>query len=676
MLTPEQIAEAREKIGMPKQGYASNESPMLRIAKLRKQATIEASALPEDQPVSLGDVGKEGGATIGEFLTSPKGEGEGLGSKIVRGGLSNIKNFGESIAGAIFANSDTQEALDFARETEAEIQGKLIKKIKEKREKGEDTDRLMSALVQLGGTIPEDAEINPAIEKTGKQIAGEAVGVATDIIGAGSLPSIGKTVMAPTTFFKGALKGLGYGALTGGTFGGLQGGARAAQEDKTGTQIASEAAIGGAIGGVTGGVIGGITGGVSGWLNGRRLKADQAEAIRKSMMQGDLTDADTAEYMLPSVEKVDNMQFALKKDPTAQEAIRQGIPERDVALVKVVANSPDDLARAQEMTRIAEKASKSRTIIERPMDIAGDTAIKPAKHISKIIQDKGKQLDVVAEGLVGQPVDYMDDLVVSIDDELARHGVSAAETFEEAGEIALRKTSTKLNFEGSDFEGLGTNKDVVNNVYGRLTTAKDAHDLHRLKTYIDSNVTYGKTAGGLTGDAERMLKGWRRLIDQTLDNQFSSYNQVNTELSEMLGSMEQLQTAMGRKFSLNDPYANIRAGQVSSRLLGNSPNRGEVLQSLLDIERIAKKYGFTSNENVFHQVNMADILEDVYGTQATRGFAGGIERSVDQMGGVVQDVGQGQVVTGLTRLGLNVYEKLRGVNEEALKGAFRALLKM
>lgn len=679
MLSPEQIQQLRQKVGVPEQGTRSMPSPAARIGALRNQTMVAASEqTTAESPVSLKQVGKEGtGKTLGQFLISEPQQDEKLGSRLVRGLLGNVKGFGESAAGAIMPFTESAKKTEEVRQRDAEIVAELSKRIKQGRDAGEDVSHLTQALIAIGGgTMPSDKELNSALNKSTKQVVGESVGLAADIIGAGKLPDIKKTITLPTTFFSGALKGLAVGGGTGLLFGATQGGARAAQQDKTAGQIAAEAGVGGAVGGVTGGLLGSVLGGVSGWLGGRQIKAQQAEQIKQALNSGNLTDADTAQYMLPSVERIDNMQTALKKDPTAQEAIRQGLADRDVALIKVIAQNPDDLTTAQKMVNLIERANKDRTITERPMDLAGDIAIQPMKHLKETIAESGRQLDDVAESLVGQPVDDIDDLISTIDDDLARRGVSITDTFEEAGEVALKRTQQKLNFEGSDFEGLGANEKIVNNIYNRLTTAKDAHDLHRLKKYIDSNVEYGKGSGDLSGVAERMVKAWRRMIDETLDRQFGDYNKVNSELSEMLGAIEQVQGVMGRKFNINDPLANIQAGQVSSRLLGNSPLRGKVLQALLDVDRVAQKYGFQSKNNIIYQVNMADILDDLYKTQATRGFQGGITRGVEQAGGAIQDVAQGQPISALAKTGVRIYENLRGINPEALRSSLKTLLKM
>lgn len=679
MITPEQqqkINAYKAQNGIPsKTSVPTNASAIDRVlnnARAKRQTPI---TIPENKAVNLRDVDPIGGTgktpTLAEFLISPVQENEGLGSKITRGVLGNVKNFGESIAGAIIPHTSAQENLNKARQMQTDSQTQLINLIKEKRAKGEDTSRLIQALRDSGYSLPSDSDLNPAINKSAKQVAGEALGVATDIISAGSGPGVAKNIVTkPATILGGIASGALKGAASGALSGGVQGVARGMQEDKSLGGIATEGTVGAVTGGALGGIVGGVSGGIAGGLRSRATpRAEAAEAFKS----GDITDASTAKYMTPKIEAVNQAQIKLKTDPKATQAIKQGIPERDIALIK--AAGPDDQKVFRQMASLAEKAGKDRTITERPMDIAGETALKPARHIQSTILQQGKELDKVAEKLVGQPVEALDDVVTKVDEDLARYGVSIDDSFTEAGPVALKNTGSKLNFTGSDFEGTGSNEKIIDNVYRRLTNANDAHDLHRLKKYIDNNVEFGKSGEGLTGASERVLKDWRKLIDTTLDTEFPDYNSVNSILSENIQALDELSSIMGRKFKLADPLAGIKAGQVSSRLLSNSPNRGEILNAINTINEIARKSGFKSGEDVIYQVNFADILEDIFGTQATRSLKGEVGRATES---TLQTLSRGE--TGIGELAIkgvaSGIEKLRDISPESKIRALKALINL
>lgn len=198
--------------------------------------------------------------------------------------IKSEKGFGQSIAGAIggaFPSAAGGDAVASANKLTEQVKQNVFKAIKEKRAKGEDTTRLINALKMM------DSEINfydilntstgDSLNKSAKQVFGEAAGVATDIAGFGALPGgVGKLTKA-TTLAQGIKTGVKAGAISGGIFGAAQGASRAAQDNKSAGQIVGQGIGGGLVGGATGGVVGGVLGGVSGAIAGRAQKLSDQE---------------------------------------------------------------------------------------------------------------------------------------------------------------------------------------------------------------------------------------------------------------------------------------------------------------------------------------------------------------------------------------------------------------
>lgn len=623
--------------------------------------------------------------------TKPKKQG--VMSRIGNALIKSEKGFGEDIAGALNPALRGQADVDKARETMRGTQDQLIQVIRDKRAKGEDPSKYVKMLQDMGNTkIATDFELNPALAKTNKQILGDAAGVAVDILGAGTLASKGAgLVTKPTTFVRGAIQGLKEGAIYGGAAGAGQGAARAAQENATGEEIAVKAVSGGAAGAVLGGAAGALLGGVAGGLNGRAARKAELQTLIDS---GDLSNKKLAEFDIapykPPVAGDDAAAIAddpvraalasgpegtvpapapkvtsptLQKDKTAVKAISQGFDEQDVAVIKTM--TPKDKQKAIKMLDLTKKAGENRRNIERPFDVVGESVLEPAKKISETLKTKAGELDGVAKGLQNQTLDGADDVVRGIDDELTGIGAKV-------------DADGNIQFEGSDFEGLGSNEKIIQNVYRRLRSAKDAYDFHRIKKYIDTNVNYGKSGEGLTGEAEALLKGWRRSIDGALDGQFAQYNEVNTVLSDTIKQLDELHTILGKNFNVNTPLSEIKAGQVASRILTNSPNRGEVLRILDNLQKTASKYGYKQEEDLISQIIFADMLEDMFGTQATRSLSGQVERGVtagiEEAVGPVAQLAKGNVPGAIAEGGIKLYQKFKGINVETQMEALRALL--
>jgi len=200
---------------------------------------------------------------------------QSLGSALIK----SEKGFGQSIAGAIGGTvglGGTKTAIDEANQRTQQVQTNLINTIKDKRAKGEDTSRLVNALKTLEKEVNFYDILNTStggsLDKSAKQVFGEAAGVATDILGAGALPGGVGAMTKATTIGGGIIKGAKAGAVGGAIFGTAQGASRAAQENLTGGEIVAGGIKGGIAGGVAGGVIGGAIGGVSGAIGGRQIR--------------------------------------------------------------------------------------------------------------------------------------------------------------------------------------------------------------------------------------------------------------------------------------------------------------------------------------------------------------------------------------------------------------------
>lgn len=197
--------------------------------------------------------------------------------------IKNQKNFGQSIAGAVgnvapsFAGKDH---VDKANTLSDEVRSNMFKRIKEKRARGEDTSKLINALKTIDSEVDFYDILNKStgnsLNKTARQIYGEGLGVATDLIGAGALPGGVGIAKKATGLVQGLKAGAKAGAIGGGIFGASQGVARAAQDNKSAGEIVGSGIRSGIGGAALGGAIGGAIGGVSGGIAGR------AERIAKS----------------------------------------------------------------------------------------------------------------------------------------------------------------------------------------------------------------------------------------------------------------------------------------------------------------------------------------------------------------------------------------------------------
>ena len=567
--------------------------------------------------------------------------------KLGEGLIKSETEFGKSIAGAIdvFTGAGGGRQFEEVQSQNAQTTQQLISAIKEKEQKGEDASRFRKILKDMSGDLGDTSDL---IERQAglstRQVLGQAGGVGLDILGSGAIGGAAtRIVTKPATILGGALRGAGQGALVGGSFGAGQGLARGAQEDQEGAELLTSAISGGLVGGVTGGVLGGVTGGISGELRGR--------ALRKEQLLDELTNNPdlVARYNLSDTGKIlDNK--------AAKEVLRQGVPEKYVAVVKNA--NPQDKEKFREMFVLAEKASKDARAIKRPSDIVGETIVQRTKHLLVQLKKSGQQVDVAAKNLKGQRVNPQPAVQTFIDD-LSEMGV----TFKRGKPV----------FDGSDIQGITPAENLIKRVVQRANTiSDDAAELHQLKKFIDEQVTFGRTGEGLSGQTERVLKGFRARLDGLLDSRFAEYDTANTGYKAARELLDATKTVVGRNFNPNE--GSVRAGAIARRILGNSANRGDILEYLNALEKYFKSTGGKSTDDVISQTVFADILEDTFGTQATTGFSGGVQRGIEQAGGVIQDIGQGQLITGITRGAVRTFQATRGISDEAKRAALKVLI--
>ena len=344
------------------------------------------------------------------------------------------------------------------------------------------------------------------------------------------------------------------------------------------------------------------------------------------------------------------------RDRIAEETIRQGFDDGVVAAVKGASNI--DKQKMLKMVDIMQRGKKNKrfAMTNRPSDVAGDSLLERIKTIRKVNRDAGSQLDVVANKLKGQQVDFSPQVGRFLDD---------------LGDIGVMlDDNLKPVFANSDLEGLPGVQKTVKNVINRMTQTKapDAHDIHRMKRFIDEQVTYGKTARGLGGRTERILKGLRADLDDLLDSNFPEYDKVNTTYSETISALDSIQDVAGRKMDLAGGNADKAVGTLMRRIMSNAQSRVRLLDAIEEIESTAVKYGGRFGDDLLTQTLFVDELDAVFRPVARTSFQGQIDQAIQQ---TARTTPHEAAITAAGKFA----ERLRGINEDAAFKSIKELLK-
>lgn len=334
---------------------------------------------------------------------------------------------------------------------------------------------------------------------------------------------------------------------------------------------------------------------------------------------------------------------------------RSVIEDQDIDFVSSM--SSIDKTKAQKMVDIADKASKNKRVLERPIDVVGDSMVDRIKFIENVNKQAGKNLNDVAKSLRGQTVD-------------ANNIEQTAQSL--IDDLGITRTPTgKLNFDNSVFKNTPAIQKKLNKFINEIPTGKaDAYDVHIFKKSIDELVEFGTQGEGLKGNAERILKALRASADEALDTTFDSYNKANTDFANTKNILNQAEELFGKKVGIKSKE---RGGQLLRSVFSNNTQRPRVLKLVEELDLIAKNYGGKFDDNLLDQALFTEILEDVYGTQATTSLQGQVQRAVTGGKKILEAIknpvqGAGELVAGAT-------EKILGISPENKKKILLELLK-
>lgn len=348
------------------------------------------------------------------------------------------------------------------------------------------------------------------------------------------------------------------------------------------------------------------------------------------------------------------------RDPVAEKAIGQGFKPGVVQSIKV--SSPADRAAMRQMLDIYEMGKKSERYasLNRPADAVGQSLMKRIDLLKNVKRQAGDDLEIAAESLKGKTVDYsgaVDQFMASLE----KMGVKITDDG-----IAYTK--------GSDIEGLKGIEGYLNLVIRRMwdTKTPDAYDVHRLKKYIDENVGYGaKSAEGLTGKTERILKELRRNLNDSL-KQFPEYADANMRYSDTKNALDEIQDMAGKGADLAGDSGNRAMGRTVRKIFSNYQSRDRLIAALEDLDKTSKKYGGDFGDDVVNQALFVQELERRFGSAASSSFQGEIEKAG------INILRKGATQTAMEFVGDKAIEyarKSKGVTDENALKAIRELLK-
>lgn len=351
------------------------------------------------------------------------------------------------------------------------------------------------------------------------------------------------------------------------------------------------------------------------------------------------------------------------KDPLGAEAVKQGFSPGMVQAIKM---SPVADKRAlREMINIFErtKGNELYGTLNRPADVVGRAIRNRVDLLRDVNRQAGIDLRRASLGLKGQPVNF-EGAIDEFTNTLHEMGITA--TIKKDG-------SLKINTVGSDIEGLRGIENSVKRLVERMwkTPTPDAYDVHRLKKYIDENVSYGRgTAKGLSGTTEGVFKRLRHNLNQALQV-FPEYADANMRYSDTIDVLSNVQKLAGRDTDILGLSGDRAFGRVSRKIFSNYQARDDLISTLGTLDEIAAKYGGRMEDTVVNQALYVQALEKRFGSSASASFQGDIEKAVGRV--MNEGIQSGLARSAFDKSGEVFKRRVMGISDEAALKALRAL---
>ena len=404
---------------------------------------------------------------------------------------------------------------------------------------------------------------------------------------------------------------------------------------------------------IAGALVGGLGG--AGGVQAVKSKIQSKEQL-KALMKTDPTNKEVAKFKIQGNNLI--------KDNVASEAIKQGFEERVISSVKSA--TPLDRKKMVQMVNTFKNGRKSATYAakNRPTDVIGKSIDDRVNHLVKTNRKAGTEIETAAKGLKGTKVDSSD-INSNFLDNLEEIGVRIGTD---------KDGKTIFSLKGADIEGDTASKSLLNKIFDRTVNSNtnDAYELHRLKRFIDTQVSYGKSkANPLSKASERVIKTLRKEINDKLGGISDTYKQANTKYGDTIQAIDDIQKAVGTSIDMNSPNAAKAFGTASRKVLSNYGSRVQMIDALDGVETVAKKYGMNVEDDIVNQVIFANEIDRMFGASASTSFKGQIEQAVSK--GV--DAARRNLVDTAVDLAKTGIEKTRGINEDNAIKAIETLLK-
>jgi hypothetical protein len=335
-------------------------------------------------------------------------------------------------------------------------------------------------------------------------------------------------------------------------------------------------------------------------------------------------------------------------DEDATMLLSRLLPENQMAMIRNA--SPETKQKMLEMLTQAQSANANPGVFRMPRDVVGEQISQRATALSEVASTYGQRIDGVVQKNTGMPVSTQGPKK-SFEAGLSKLGINVVEDAD-TGEMVL-------DFSESAVEKLDGSESALRNIWKRLNSYGDhvAFDqMHRDKQWLSEQANYASKETGVSGSVDKLIKGTRSAMNETLQNVSPEYARTNAGYAAAIEPFREIARLTGNPMAdLDDPKVIAELARKSRGLTNNTAQgvdlrfaiegmNENVLNNMdmLTPEAIANlgidpKSGFLSNLN--EQAVFASTLDNLYPGMKPTSFqsltTGAAETGADRVGSLL-----------------------------------------
>jgi hypothetical protein len=314
---------------------------------------------------------------------------------------------------------------------------------------------------------------------------------------------------------------------------------------------------------------------------------------------------------------------AVVKNKAGSAAISTGWDELAVAKVSSLLKSEKGIYR--RMLNEAKEFFDDFSPKGRPSDVVGAEIAQRLKYLHKVKADNGKKLGDIIKGSFGRQKVDIDDFVGDFLQDVSELGGR----IDKNGRLVFGTESRLFQMGGSQTALSGLFEKI------KISGSPTAKQVHEIKGWIDEFIDYGKsptkTDAGVSENVERLLKGYRRKLNDVLRIN-KDYAEANDIFSDSTGALTDMQKAMGPSIDILEDAAIPLLGQKMRTFLSNNANRIKTEVAVGEVQAIANKWGGKfPDHDIAGQMRFINEMERLWGPFTDASFKSEIGQSVQRV---------------------------------------------